>query len=209
MNRIVLLLLLLLGAGLVQAENPEVLIKTTMGDIVLELDQTRAPVTVGNFLSYVEDGSYVNTVFHRVIPGFMIQGGGHLADMTEVSERAEIRNEADNGLRNLTGTIAMARMDIIDSAGRQFFINVNDNAFLDHSPQSCSREDEAAEQAALERGLRKPRTCKSFGYAVFGRVIRGMDVVHKIEVVETGVNGSHMDVPVEPVTITAVELIKP
>jgi len=203
---------LLLFCGLVcltvgASAAPVVQVETSMGTFKLQLDPDRAPVTVKNFLAYVEDGSYVGTVFHRVIPGFMIQGGGHLPDMTEVAEKDSIRNEADNGLKNTVGTIAMARMQEIDSAGRQFFINVEENDFLDHTEKSCTREDEAARVAAQEKGLNKPLTCKSFGYAVFGRVIEGMDVVHVIELVETESRGEYDDVPKTPVLIKAIKLV--
>ena len=208
-------LLFLLGLGWfhgAQAEeiasnNPLVRISTTSGDIVLELYPDKAPITVKNFLSYVSDDSYTDTVFHRVIPDFMIQAGGHLADMTELEGKEEITNEADNGLSNLTGTIAMARTDIIDSASRQFFINTNDNTRLDHSAESCTREDEKATEAAAERGLVRPVTCKSFGYTVFGRVVRGMDVVRQIELVETKDEGDFYDVPVLPIMIKGMEKI--
>ena len=208
-------LLFLLGLGWfhgAQAEeiasnNPVVRISTTSGDIVLELYPDKAPITVKNFLSYVGDDSYTDTVFHRVIPDFMIQAGGHLTDMTELEGKEEITNEADNGLSNLTGTIAMARTDIIDSASRQFFINTNDNTRLDHSAESCTREDEKATEAAAERGLIRPVTCKSFGYTVFGRVVRGMDVVRQIELVETKDEGDFYDVPVLPIMIKGMEKI--
>ena len=183
---------------------PVVQVDTSAGSFKLQLDSDKAPETVKNFLGYVEDGSYVGTIFHRVIAGFMIQGGGHLPDMTEVAEKGTIRNEADNGLKNTVGTIAMARMQEIDSAGRQFFINVEQNDYLDHSEQSCTREDEKAWLEAQEKGLRKPLLCKSFGYAVFGRVVEGMDVVHTIELVETGRVGDYDDVPRSPVVITGM-----
>ena len=186
------------------AENPRVRFATSLGDIIIELNPEKAPVTVDNFLGYVDDGSYEGTVFHRVIPGFMIQGGGHLPDLTEVPERNTIRNEADNGLSNRRGTIAMARMSEIDSAGRQFFINTVNNSRLDHQRGSCTREQEAAHQEALARGLRKPMTCKSFGYAVFGRVVEGMDVVDLIEVVDTHTVDQFDDVPETPIVILEV-----
>jgi len=189
------------------ADNPLVRISTTSGDIVLELFPDKSPITVKNFLRYVSDGSYKDTVFHRVIPDFMIQAGGHLADMTEIEGENEIHNEADNGLSNVTGTIAMARTNIIDSASRQFYINTNDNTRLDHSPESCTREDEKATEAAAERGLVRPVTCETFGYAVFGRVIRGMSVVREIELVETKDEGDFYDVPVVPITITGMDQI--
>jgi cyclophilin family peptidyl-prolyl cis-trans isomerase len=179
-----------------------------MGDIVVALDETRAPVTAANFLSYVNDEAYDGTIFHRVIPGFMIQGGGHLPNMEEVASKAEIRNEADNGLKNLTGTIAMARTNFIDSASMQFFINVDDNAFLDHTEASCNREQEQAMIEAQARGLNKPVTCKTFGYAVFGEVVEGMEVVHDIEMVPTHMSMGRRDVPREPVIINSVRLLE-
>ena len=135
-----------------------VLIKTSMGDITAELDADKAPLTVANFLSYVKDGSYDGTIFHRVMPGFMIQGGGFTPDMQQKPTRAPVKNEADNGLKNLRGTLAMARTNVVDSATSQFFINVVDNAFLDF-------------KAATQQG---------YGYAVFGKVTDGMDVVDAI-----------------------------
>jgi len=187
--------------------NPEVKITTTAGDILLELFAKESPMTVKNFLHYVNEGSYAGTIFHRVIPDFMIQGGGHTIDLTEIEAGQEIVNEAKNGLSNLTGTIAMARNDYIDSASRQFFINTADNTRLDHSSESCSREDEKATQAAAERGLSRPVTCESYGYAVFGRVIEGMDVVHTIELVDTEDRGDYYDVPVTPVVITGMRVV--
>ena len=189
------------------ADNPSVIMNTSMGLIEIELDAEKAPVTVANFLSYVDKGDYEGTIFHRVIPGFMIQGGGHYPDMSEATVRETIHNEADNGLKNLTGTIAMARTNIIDSAGRQFFINVSDNDNLDHRPDSCTREDEATQIAAYERGLNRPATCRSFGYAVFGRVVKGMDVVKAIERVSTGFNMGHQDVPVDAVLINSLSRV--
>ena len=194
-------LLLLLFSSFVAADNPRVIIKTSMGDITVELLPEDAPLTVDNFLGYVDRGAYDGTIFHRVIPGFMIQGGGYFEDMGDAPEEAPIRNEAANGLANTVGTLAMAREDIIDSAARQFFINVDDNTHLDHSAESCTREDEAAVAAARERGLRKPLTCETYGYAVFGRVVAGMGTVESIEVVETEWTDDFDDLPVEPVVI--------
>jgi cyclophilin family peptidyl-prolyl cis-trans isomerase len=158
---------------------PKVRLHTSAGDIVLELYPQKAPLTVENFLQYVKDGYYDGKIFHRVIRGFMIQGGGMDANMREGKPRRPIRNEADNGLENTTGTIAMARTQVIDSATAQFFINVADNQFLNH---------------------RNPSP-EGFGYAVFGSVEEGMDVVRKIETVPTTARGFHQDVPLEPVTI--------
>lgn len=174
------------GARATDAAKPRVRLKTNLGDIVVELEPEKAPVTVENFLAYVRDGYYAGTIFHRVIPGFMIQGGGLDAELRDKAEgqRAPIKNEAGNGLRNETGTIAMARTLVPDSATSQFFINVSDNAFLDR--------DQAQD---------------GVGYAVFGRVVEGMDVVRKIESVKTGPRGMHRDVPLEPVTIVAAEIV--
>jgi cyclophilin family peptidyl-prolyl cis-trans isomerase len=163
--------------------NPMVIMYTSMGDIKIELYPDKAPITVKNFLSYVNDGFYDGTVFHRVIPGFMIQGGGFTPDMEQKPTKPPIKNEADNGLRNEAGTIAMARTNVVDSATSQFFINQVDNDFLNHSPQN-------------------------FGYAVFGRVIEGMDVVNRIANVRTGVYGPFQDVPIEPVVIKSVRLVE-
>ena len=160
-------------------ENPEIILETTKGKIVLQLDAKKAPVTVGNFKDYVESGHYDGTIFHRVIPGFMIQGGGFTPDMRQKPVKDPIKNEADNGLKNKRGTIAMARTPTPHSATAQFFINTEDNSFLDH----------------------KSKDIKGWGYAVFGKVIEGMDVVDSIASVKTGIKGGHRDVPVEPVVI--------
>jgi len=198
--------LVVLANAVIADDNFVVRMDTSLGQIRVQLDPLRAPLTVKNFLAYVEDDSYAGTVFHRVIPGFMIQGGGHLPDMTEVPESAPLHNEADNGLSNLIGTIAMARTNAIDSAGRQFFINVEDNDHLDHSSESCTREEMEEWQAAVDKGLMKPLQCRSFGYAVFGHVIEGMDILHQMELVETGENQGHEDVPLEPILIRSVKL---
>jgi cyclophilin family peptidyl-prolyl cis-trans isomerase len=166
--------------------NPQVRLTTSAGVIELELDAAKAPVTVKNFLDYVDAGHYNGTVFHRVIPKFMIQGGGFEPGMKEKAKtRAPIQNEADNGLKNLNGTVAMARTPDPHSASAQFFINVKDNGFLDHSG----------------------KTAQGWGYAVFGKVTQGMDVVKKIETVATGNKGPHGDVPVTDVIITKAERI--
>ncbi len=157
---------------------------TTLGTIVLDLDAEKAPETVKNFLAYVEAGHYDNTVFHRVIDGFMIQGGGFEPGMKQKPTNAPIRNEADNGLKNDRYTIAMARTGDPHSATAQFFINVKDNAFLDHSAPSG----------------------QGWGYCVFGKVVEGMDVVDKIKGVRTGAKGFHQDVPVEDVVIEKAEV---
>ncbi len=165
-------------------------IETDLGTIELELDEKKAPVTVKNFADYAKSGHYDGTIFHRVIDGFMIQGGGFTPDMVQKDTKAPIRNEAMNGLKNARGTIAMARTMVVDSATSQFFINLVDNGFLD---------------------FRNP-TPQGFGYAVFGKVTKGMDVVDKIAKVQTGNRGMHQDVPVKPVVIkkvTVEEAAKP
>jgi len=159
-----------------------VTLHTSMGDITLELDAEKAPKTVANFLQYARDGFYDDTIFHRVINNFMIQGGGMTADMAQKETRAPVDNEANNGLKNKTGTVAMARTNDPHSATAQFFINVSDNGFLDHTAP----------------------TAQGWGYAVFGRVTAGMDVVEKIKAVATGNKGFHQDVPKEAVTIERV-----
>ena len=159
-----------------------VLMETSMGLITIELYPDKAPVTVANFLKYVDDGFFEGTIFHRVIENFMIQGGGLSLAMKEKSANAPIINEADNGLSNLTGTLAMARTMDPHSATAQFFINVGDNLFLDH----------------------KSKTPDGWGYCVFGKVTDGMDVVNKIKKVRTRRAGFHDDVPVDPVTINSV-----
>lgn len=191
---------LVAGAG----DNPQVEIKTSLGVIKLELDAKKAPKTVKNFLSYVDEGAYDGTIFHRVIASFMIQGGGHLPDMSAAAEKGTIRNEADNGLKNVTGSIAMARTNEIDSARRQFFINVNNNTSLDHSVKSCTREDEQKQVEASQKGLYKPVTCKTFGYAVFGKVIAGMDIVTAIEKVSTRSFQGHQNLPATPIVIDSI-----
>lgn len=165
-------------------KNPVVLMATSKGDIRVELDAAKAPITTKNFLDYVSEGHYDGLIFHRVIAGFMIQGGGMDEQMKEKKGRAPIKNEAANGLKNNVGTIAMARTGVVDSATSQFFINVKDNDFLNH--RGASPEE--------------------YGYAVFGRVVEGMEVVRSIEKVQTGRRGHHDDVPVEPVVIKSVRL---
>jgi peptidyl-prolyl cis-trans isomerase B (cyclophilin B) len=161
------------------ADNPQVALDTSKGRIVLELFADKAPISVENFLAYVNSGYYDDTIFHRVIPKFMIQGGGFTADMKMKPGRSPIRNEADNGLRNERGTIAMARTPDPHSASSQFFINTVDNDFLNH----------------------KRKDPRGWGYAVFGRVVEGMEVVDAISAVKTGIQGRYQDVPVEPVVI--------
>lgn len=163
--------------------SPVVEIKTNMGTIKVELDEAKAPITVKNFLSYVDEGFYEGTIFHRVIDGFMIQGGGMTAKMMQKNTHSQIKNEAGNGLKNLRGTLAMARTNVVDSATAQFFINAVDNPFLDH----------------------KNETPQGFGYAVFGRVIDGMDVVDKIRKVRTGLKEGMEDVPMEPIVIESAK----
>lgn len=150
--------------------------ETTLGDFTVELDEESAPISCKNFLRYVDEGFFDGTVFHRVIPGFMVQGGGFTTDMKAKTTHEPITNEADNGLRNRRGAIAMARTSDLHSATAQFFINLVDNGFLDHRPGN-------------------------FGYAVFGRVAGGIDVIDKIGAVKTGRRGGHEDVPAEPVVI--------
>ena len=168
-----------------QAFAQKVKLATSMGDIVVELDREKAPKTVDNFVQYVKAGHYNGTVFHRVIGNFMIQGGGFKADMSEKPTRAAIPLEARNGLSNVRGTVAMARTAVPDSATAQFFINVQDNPFLD---------------AANARD--------GNGYAVFGKVVEGMDVVDRIKAVPTGSKGPYENVPVQPVTIKTATLEK-
>jgi cyclophilin family peptidyl-prolyl cis-trans isomerase len=173
------------GETEVNADNPQVELVTSMGTIVLELDQAAAPITVENFLSYVQAGFYDGTIFHRVIPGFMAQGGGFTPDMTQKPTDAPIKNEADNGLKNLRGTIAMARTGVVDSATAQFFVNVADNDFLNHAA----------------------KTVQGYGYAVFGKVVEGMDVVDAIVAVPTTSSGPFQDVPQTPIVIESAKVL--
>lgn len=156
-----------------------IILHTNYGDISIELDFDNAPITAANFLQYCRDDFYTDTIFHRVIDGFMIQGGGMTADMKEKQTRAAIANEADNGLSNDTATLAMARTMVPDSASSQFFINIADNHFLNHTA----------------------KTPQGWGYAVFGKVVAGMEVVDKIRQLPTGSEGPHQDVPLESVVI--------
>ena len=177
-------LLLLAGALGARAENPRVTLVTSQGTMVLELEAEKAPKSVANFLTYVGEGYYNGTLFHRVIPDFMIQGGGFTADMEKKATHAPIENEADNGLKNTRGTLAMARTSDPHSATAQFFINHKDNAFLDHTGKN-------------------PR---GWGYAVFGRVIEGLEVVDAIAAVPTGARRPFpKDVPQTPVVIEKIE----
>jgi peptidyl-prolyl cis-trans isomerase A (cyclophilin A) len=192
MNKFIILLalvtilipsLIVSARGKSKGGNPVVIMSTSLGDIQIELYPDKASETVKNFLSYVNDKYYDGTVFHRVIPNFMIQGGSFTPDMKQKPTKAAIKNEADNGLKNDTGTIAMARTSVVDSATSQFFINLVDNDFLNHG-------------------------ARDFGYAVFGKVVQGMDVVRKISEVKTGNRGPFQDVPLEPVVIKSVLLVK-
>ena len=164
---------------------PVVEIDTNMGAIVIELNEEKAPKTVENFLNYVKSGHYDGTIFHRIIDGFMIQGGGMDANMNEKTSGKPIENEADNGLKNEVGTLAMARTNDPHSATSQFFINVNDNGFLNHTGKNP----------------------QGWGYAVFGKVTSGMDVVEKMRGVPTGRFGMHADVPKEPVIIQSAKIV--
>jgi cyclophilin family peptidyl-prolyl cis-trans isomerase len=168
------------------AANPKVVMKTNLGDITIELYADKAPITVKNFLNYVEKKFYDGTIFHRVINGFMIQGGGFMPDMAQKETGPPIKNEAGNGLKNGLYTIAMARTNIVDSATAQFFINVADNNGLDH----------------------KDDTPQGYGYAVFGKVIDGTDVVDKIKAVKTTTKGMYKDVPVKPVVIEKIRILE-
>jgi cyclophilin family peptidyl-prolyl cis-trans isomerase len=166
------------------ADMPKVALKTSMGEIVLELNQEKAPKSVANFLQYVKSGQYNGTIFHRVIDGFMIQGGGYDKNMKERPTKAPVENEAKNGLKNETYSIAMARTSDPNSATAQFFINVKDNAMLDYPGRD------------------------GWGYAVFGKVIKGMEVVDQIKKVETGSSGMHQNVPAKPVVIESASIVK-
>jgi cyclophilin family peptidyl-prolyl cis-trans isomerase len=179
-NMAVCLLLSISCCAAIAADNPRVLLKTSMGEIVLELNQAKAPKSVANFLQYVNDGHYNGTIFHRVIENFMIQGGGFDKNMSQKPTRATIENEAKNGLKNERYTVAMARTSSPHSASAQFFINSKNNQFLDYPGQD------------------------GWGYAVFGKVIKGMDVVDKIRQVPTG----RQDIPVEQVVIESAAVIR-
>ena len=161
----------------------KVLLETNYGDITLELDKEKAPITVENFLSYADSGFYDGTIFHRVIDNFMVQGGGFTSDMGQKKTNAPIKNEAKNGLANEVGTVAMARTNIVDSATAQFFINVNNNDFLDHKGDNAS----------------------GYGYAVFGKVIEGMPIVNRMKAASTTNKNGFQDVPKEPIIIKKVK----
>ena len=166
--------------------NPQVKLQTSMGDITVELDAEKAPISTENFISYVNDGFYDGTIFHRVIADFMIQGGGMEPDMSQKNTKAPIKNEANNGLSNKRGTLAMARTQVVDSATAQFFINTVDNDFLNHQNE----------------------TVMGYGYAVFGKVVEGMETVDAIRHVATGNSGMHQDVPKESVLIEKATVVE-
>ncbi len=184
---IILAFIFFLAAPAMAMENPQVIMETSKGTVVIELFGTKAPMTTANFIAYVQAKFYDNTIFHRVMSNFMIQGGGFTADMNKKKTRPPIRNEADNGLKNNTGTIAMARTPDPHSATAQFFINVKDNVFLNH----------------------KSKTQNGWGYCVFGRVIKGMEVVRAIENVKTTNKAVYQNVPVDPVIIKSITMATP
>ncbi len=171
--------------GPASAKAPQVVMKTSLGDVTIELYPDKAPITVKNFLEYVDAKFYDGTIFHRVIPTFMIQGGGFTAEMQQKPTRPPIKNEAGNGLKNTTGTLAMARTGVVDSATAQFFINTVDNGFLDHRDESP----------------------QGFGYAVFGKVVGGQDVVKKIAAVPTTTKPPYENVPSTPVVIESIRVV--
>lgn len=175
--------MLLMTTHAFAADNPHVVINTSFGEIELELEAEKAPITVNNFLDYVDAERYDGTIFHRVIANFMIQGGGFDRYMQQKATKAAIKNEADNGLKNTRGTVAMARTQAPDSATMQFFINHADNDFLNHSS-------------------------RDFGYAVFAKVVRGMDVVDQIAQVKTSSYGMHQNVPIDPIVINSIKRVE-
>jgi len=175
-----------LEASAQPAKNPVAVLDTTLGSITIELNPAAAPLTVKNFVSYVESGHYDGLIFHRVIPNFMVQGGGLASDMSQKKTSAPIKNEADNGLKNDRGTIAMARTSVVDSATSQFFINLKNNDFLNH----------------------RERSSQGFGYAVFGKVTAGMEVVDRIAGVATTTRVGQKDVPVDPIVIKSAKVKK-
>ncbi|MDK9713116.1 MAG: peptidylprolyl isomerase [Sulfuritalea sp.] len=183
MHRLFLFVFTLLFGIAAHAANPMLEVKTSQGTLTIELYQDKAPKTVENFLQYAKDGFFNGTIFHRVIPGFMIQGGGFTPDMKQKETRANIQNEAKNGLKNETGTLAMARTMDPHSASAQFFINLKDNSFLDYPGRD------------------------GWGYAVFGKVVQGFDVVQKIATVQTTNAGPHQNVPATPILIESVKLL--
>lgn len=183
---VVVLLILALAGFVAPAAAESVVMETSYGNVTIELDSVKAPATVANFLAYVDAGFYDETIFHRVIRDFMIQGGGFTADLNQKTTRPPVTNEAANGLKNLRGTIAMARTGVVDSATSQFFINHKDNPALDY---------------------RAPNP-RDFGYAVFGKVTAGMEVVDRIATSPTGVRNRFNDVPIETVTIKSIRRVK-
>jgi cyclophilin family peptidyl-prolyl cis-trans isomerase len=169
-----------------EESNPKVVIETSKGSFTLELNKGKAPITVKNFLGYVKDGYYDGLIFHRVIKDFMVQGGGLDADMQPKKTKFAIKNEAQNGLKNVRGSVAMARTAMVDSATSQFFVNTVDNAFLDNKGK---RQDD-------------------FGYCVFAQVVEGMEVIDEIRQVKTGNKNGHGDVPLEQITIVSAKLVE-
>jgi len=174
------------GANAEMTTNTKIIIKTTSGDIKIELYDDKAPITSENFKKYIESGYFTDTIFHRVIKNFMIQGGGFTAEMSEKDSMPPIKNEANNGISNERGTIAMARTPDPHSASSQFFINLKDNNFLDFTAE----------------------TSQGWGYCAFGKVFEGMDILDKIALVNTGSYGAHQDVPKEPITINEIIIEK-
>ena len=174
------------GANAEMTTNTKIIIKTTSGDIKIELYDDKAPITSENFKKYIESGYFTDTIFHRVIKDFMIQGGGFTAEMSEKDSMPPIKNEANNGISNERGTIAMARTPDPHSASSQFFINLKDNNFLDFTAE----------------------TSQGWGYCAFGKVFEGMDIIDKIALVNTGSYGAHQDVPKEPITINEIIIEK-
>ncbi len=172
----------LFASSLMAAPAPHVVLDTSFGQVEIELNQDKAPISTQNFLKYVDSNFYSNTIFHRVIPGFMVQGGGFNAQMVQKPTNDPIKNEADNGLHNVRGTIAMARTSDVNSATSQFFINVVDNAMLDHG-------------------------ARDYGYAVFGKVVKGMDVVDQIVNVQTGSKAGMQNVPLDPILIKTAKRV--
>lgn len=179
------LYLAILGNTAMSETNPKVQFETTKGNIIIQLDAEKAPKSVENFLTYVNSGHYDGTIFHRVIPNFMIQGGGFDVEMNQKPTNNPIENEANNGLKNVKGSISMARTSVPHSATAQFFINVVDNAMLDFTSESP----------------------QGWGYAVFGQVTEGLDIVLTIEEVATGTNGMHQNVPLEPIVIQKASVV--
>lgn len=187
LKKIILPLLFVLCFSQLACANQTVVMETSLGSVTMELFDKEAPLSVKNFLAYVDKGFYGNTIFHRVIPGFMVQGGGFTADLSQKGTDAPVKNEAGNGLKNERGTLAMARTNVVDSATAQFFVNVANNDFLNHRGTST----------------------RDYGYAVFGKVVKGMDVIDKIAATKTGFSKGFQDVPVTPVVIKSITRLKP